>query len=161
MWKNKLPFKPLSLFESYQFKLLRILKIFQENWIPGYGIAIGLFGEMLFYCYIGTKATIAVRITSSKLNKSAFDLRCTLPTEWTFVFHHHSIQLVHLRHAFTENDFIVASLVHERQWTVDWTISAFVSLYGNGGMELGNHRKSLIEKLSSHTITNWMHVKKY
>ncbi len=32
----------------------------QENWVPGYGIAYGMFAEMLIYCFIGTKATIAV-----------------------------------------------------------------------------------------------------
>ncbi|KAJ6634915.1 hypothetical protein Bhyg_13496, partial [Pseudolycoriella hygida] len=29
-----------------------------ENWIPGYGVATVLFGEMLFYCLVGTKTTI-------------------------------------------------------------------------------------------------------
>ncbi|XP_037038357.1 uncharacterized protein LOC119075890 [Bradysia coprophila] len=44
---------------QYISQIICLYEIEMENWIPGYGIAYGMFVEMLFHCCFGTKVTIA------------------------------------------------------------------------------------------------------
>lgn len=104
----------------------------QENWIPGYGIAYGMFGEMLFYCYFGTKVTISVSSWTFfyiEANTIQYD-----GLERTAGLHHDTIQLVHLRLTFTEDILEFVKLMHECRWIVDRTCSTIVGYLWDWGI---------------------------
>lgn len=45
---------------SCKLLIINIKYNFQNNWIPGYALAIGFFIEMIFYCIMGTQLDIHV-----------------------------------------------------------------------------------------------------
>lgn len=65
-----------------------ILHQLQNNWIPGYALAIGFFMEMIFYCLMGTKVVMEVccRTKMKTLRTKSIDLRFFIKVDWQFFF---------------------------------------------------------------------------
>lgn len=48
----------------------------QENWIPGIGMVLGAFLEMLMYCMVGTKSAVVVSVDISLLKEPNIKYHC-------------------------------------------------------------------------------------
>lgn len=45
-----------------------LFNLFQNDWIPGYALALGFFSEMIFYCVLGSKISVEVRVSNEGKN---------------------------------------------------------------------------------------------